>query len=137
MAYLNGKCTFLKPSLELEVVEGAERATATEYLSQRLGEIDFYTEGGKVYIYAWDELPNIPIGTEIKSVDIHVGNDILTAAQISEQYGGYEWLDKKVRYTEDVGAITLYSLYLGIPNELLTKIVSGVATGIDITYYTE
>lgn len=139
MAYLNGNCTFLKPSLEIEntIIEGDERATATEFLSLTLGEIDFFADEGKVYICVWDELPNIPIGTEIKSVDVHFGNDILTAAQISELYDGYEWVDKKVRFVEYVGSITLYSLYLGVTNELYKKFQAGVASGIDITYYTE
>lgn len=139
MAYLNGNCTFLKPSLELEVVEGAERPTQTKYLSVSASEIDFWPDpdSGKVYIYAWNELQDIPNGTEVKTVSIYVDNKLLTAADISEQYDGYEWIDKTVRFVEYAGSIVLYALYLGAQNELFRRFVAGAATGIEITYYTE
>ncbi|MBR4859346.1 MAG: hypothetical protein IKU08_09220 [Clostridia bacterium] len=139
MAYLNGNCTFLKPSLEIENTVIAERPTATKVLSYGNGDYDCLNDySGVLVFYLYESFPELPDGTEIKSLSFLMDGEWHTLESLSAKYEVYENVNKKVRFNADNAWTEISRLYFeDVNNELGMAAVNGVISEIEVTYYTD
>ena len=139
MAYLNGNCTFLKPSLEIENTVIAERPTASKVLSYSNGDFEFYSDyNGLLAVYLWDSIPELPDGTEIKSVSFFMDGEWHTLESLSARYEVYENVNKKVRFNAEFARTEICRLYFeDANNDLNMAGVNGAVSEVDVTYYTD